>query len=179
MLLLLVSSFKHFQTSQNIKDLEVLILSLESKQISSQGISSLLTETKSDLTTCQRNSEQLLQKIRKSRVSGYQSLKVCNENNHECNIEKNKGISHRKVLETEVDSLNLQIRNLTELLLSKVKREKQLALKLEDLRRLNNKERSESAAERWEMRWSWSPAATLRRDQCLFCNCSTVPQLGQ
>lgn len=45
----------------------------------------------------------------KSRVSGYQSLKVCNENNHECNIEKNKGISHRKVLETEVDSLNLQV----------------------------------------------------------------------
>ena len=45
----------------------------------------------------------------KSRVSGYQSLKVCNENNHECNIEKNKGISHRKVLENEVDSLNLQV----------------------------------------------------------------------
>jgi len=146
-LLVILSSFKHFQSVRYIKQLETLLSSLEAQQISSEKISSDLTETKSDLDFCKRNTESLTKKIKKTRESvstGFASLKVCNANNDNCEREKLEGITNIKLLEEKLKNVDAQLSNLTQSLISKTNREKQLAEKLEDLRRLNGKERAET-----------------------------------
>merc|ERR1711953_357359 len=85
----------------------------------------------------------LHQKSREAVTLGFENLRICKKNMESCFKTKSESLLDTEKHKKEISTLRNKIANLTKDLNIKTERERQLALRLEALRLLNNKERYE------------------------------------